>query len=109
MHEQIESPNTSLQEIDLIQAVCGKPINRLGIGHGYESAKSGCIFTVLSVPSMICPLATPDWRAVFSCRVAKDSAVVHNVLVQHPIFASRLRSVRLEDSFFAISQNGDGI
>ena len=47
---QMESPNTSLQTIEL-NSNCSKQAhsNRLGTGHGYERTKPRCILTVLRV------------------------------------------------------------
>ena len=64
-HGRMESPNTSLQTIDLNPSCSKQPhSNRLGTGDGYESMELGCILTVLRVPSLI--------RALGDTRLARS-------------------------------------
>ena len=77
--------------------------NKLGVGHKYKSTPTepGCILTILHVSFVIRPL--DDTRLLRSIQLssrARDKAAVHNVLAQHPIFASRLSSVTREDTIF---------
>ena len=61
LHEQIESPNTSLQEIELNPSCSGQAhFNRPGTGHGYESTRPEGIVTVLCAPSIINSLGSAD-------------------------------------------------
>ena len=64
---EMESPNTSLQAIDL-ELSCSRQAcsNRPGTGPGYENTEPGFIFKVFRVPSIIHPLRSsyPDSRKV---------------------------------------------
>ena len=64
MHERMESPNTSPQEIEFNPSCWGQAhANRPGTGPGYESTEPGSIFTIIRIPLMVCPLRSADAKS----------------------------------------------
>ena len=60
----MESPNTSLQAIELNPSCLGQVYsNRPSTGPGYEHTKPGCILTMLRIPSIVCPLKNVDAKS----------------------------------------------
>ena len=64
VHGQMESPNTSLQAIELYPSCSGQAQSKTpGTGYGYKSMEPGCTLTVLRVPPVIHPLRSVDVKS----------------------------------------------